>query len=125
MRSLMASRKKQNRENIAVSGIAEEVSDFQRHLDEMVCEKEEYEVQQVEERERANAREQKLLKAGKIVQRMALERKRVGEATSTELNLKELRLSIRRKTSELSGLDDETQWNIDVKKHLNDQHSLE
>ncbi|PXF43060.1 hypothetical protein BWQ96_07207 [Gracilariopsis chorda] len=72
MRTMMCQRRKQNREKISAPDITEEVTDFQRLLDELIVEKDDFELCQVQEREIANTREQKVLEAGEVVQRMAL-----------------------------------------------------
>ncbi|PXF40253.1 hypothetical protein BWQ96_10034 [Gracilariopsis chorda] len=121
----MAQRRKENRENTAASGIAEEWTDFERLVHGLIAEKEDHEIFTVQEREAANAKEQKLVKAGKIIQKMALERQRSREGTATNLDIIDHRPLSNPKTRNKTVFHGDQSWNRDVREQLEEKHRLD
>ncbi|PXF49502.1 hypothetical protein BWQ96_00818 [Gracilariopsis chorda] len=126
MRTMMAQRRKENREDTAASGIAEELTDFERLLDELIAEKEDHELFQFQEREAANAKEQKLVETGKIIQKMALEKKRSREeGTARNLDKSDHRPLPKPRTSNKTVLHGDQSLNNDVREQLEENYRLE
>lgn len=108
LRAMMKERKQTNEENTGASGIAEDVTDVDELLDDLLDEKSEFEESKKKEKQELNQREEALIAAGEDIRNKAIRHK------STEADPE----TPKPKRRKVMDLDDDSEWNEKIENHL-------